>query len=33
VLFTGVTPRVMWIGIGGFIFFGAYEKTREQMMK
>ena len=19
----------MWIGIGGFVFFGAYEKTKE----
>lgn len=28
-LYKGVTPRVMWITIGGFIFFGAYEKTQE----
>ena len=27
-LFAGVVPRVMWISIGGFIFFGAYEKTK-----
>mmetsp|Transcript_7596 Transcript_7596/g.12286 ORF Transcript_7596/g.12286 Transcript_7596/m.12286 type:complete len:272 (-) Transcript_7596:1707-2522(-) len=27
-LFSGVGPRVMWIGIGGFVFFGAYEKSR-----
>jgi solute carrier family 25 S-adenosylmethionine transporter 26 len=24
-LFSGVQPRVMWISIGGFVFFGAYE--------
>ena len=27
-LFAGVTPRVMWISIGGFVFFGVYEKTK-----
>lgn len=27
-LFSGVGPRVMWIGIGGFIFFGVYEDCR-----
>lgn len=27
-LFAGVQPRVMWIGIGGFIFFGAFEKSK-----
>ena len=21
----GIQPRVMWISIGGFVFFGAYE--------
>jgi len=26
-LFNGITPRVGWITIGGFIFFGAYEKS------
>jgi len=26
-LFNGVAPRVMWITIGGFIFFGAYEQA------
>jgi solute carrier family 25 S-adenosylmethionine transporter 26 len=25
--FAGVQPRVMWIGIGGFVFFGAYEQS------
>ena len=24
-LFKGIQPRVMWISIGGFVFFGAYE--------
>jgi len=26
-LFKGIVPRVTWITIGGFIFFGAYEKS------
>lgn len=26
-LFKGITPRVTWITIGGFIFFGAYESA------
>jgi len=30
-LFLGITPRVMWISIGGFVFFGAYEATKEQL--
>lgn len=25
IFFSGVQPRVMWISIGGFVFFGAYE--------
>ena len=24
-LFAGVGPRVTWISIGGFVFFGAYD--------
>ena len=28
VLFAGVVPRTFWIGIGGFVFFGAYEKAK-----
>jgi solute carrier family 25 S-adenosylmethionine transporter 26 len=24
----GVGPRVLWIGIGGSIFFGVLEKTK-----
>jgi solute carrier family 25 S-adenosylmethionine transporter 26 len=27
VFFAGVQPRVMWISIGGFVFFGAYEQA------
>jgi solute carrier family 25 S-adenosylmethionine transporter 26 len=26
-VFSGVAPRTFWIGLGGFVFFGAYEKT------
>lgn len=25
VFWSGIQPRVMWISIGGFVFFGAYE--------
>ena len=28
-LFSGIQPRVMWISLGGFIFFGCYEKTKK----
>lgn len=28
-LFKGVGPRVLWIGIGGSIFFGVLEKTKQ----
>lgn len=28
-LFSGVGPRTMWISIGGFVFFGMYEKATE----
>jgi hypothetical protein len=31
-LFTGVMPRVTWIGIGGFVFFGAYEKSKQTLL-
>lgn len=27
-LFAGVGPRTVWISLGGFIFFGAYEKAK-----
>eukprot|EP00536_Pseudo-nitzschia_multiseries_P010293 jgi/Psemu1/258872/estExt_Genewise1Plus.C_3080034 len=29
--FSGVQPRVMWISIGGFVFFGAYEGFRASL--
>lgn len=28
-LMSGVEPRVMWMSIGGFVYFGAYENSRE----
>jgi solute carrier family 25 S-adenosylmethionine transporter 26 len=31
--FSGVQPRVMWISIGGFVFFGAYEGTKSLFMR
>lgn len=27
-LLSGFGPRVMWISIGGFVFFGVYEDVR-----
>lgn len=27
-LYAGVIPRTIWISLGGFIFFGAYEKAK-----
>lgn len=27
-LFSGLGPRVVWIGIGGIVFFGTYEEAR-----
>ena len=32
VLWSGIQPRVMWISIGGFVFFGAYESYRSVLM-
>jgi solute carrier family 25 S-adenosylmethionine transporter 26 len=32
-LFSGIQPRVMWISIGGFVFFGAYEGAKSMLMK
>ncbi len=29
VLFLGVQPRVLWIGIGGFVYFGSYEYSMQ----
>lgn len=28
-LFAGVAPRVMWISLGGFVFFGSCEKCKK----
>ena len=28
-LFRGIGPRVGWITVGGYIFFGAYEQAQE----
>jgi len=32
-LFAGVAPRVMWITIGGSVFFGAVETYRTLLAK
>ena len=32
-LFSGLGPRVGWITVGGFVFFGAYEKAQEVLWK
>ncbi|OQR97073.1 S-adenosylmethionine mitochondrial carrier protein [Achlya hypogyna] len=32
-LFSGVKPRTMWISIGGFVFFGAYETVSATLSK
>lgn len=31
--FKGIQPRVMWISIGGFVFFGAYEFFKGQLSR
>lgn len=31
-LFAGMGPRVVWISVGGFIFFGAYEKSKSLLL-
>lgn len=31
-LFAGMQPRVAWISIGGFVFFGAYELTKKSII-
>lgn len=33
VFFAGIQPRVMWISIGGFFFFGAYEQSKKFIEK
>mmetsp|Transcript_5837 Transcript_5837/g.17472 ORF Transcript_5837/g.17472 Transcript_5837/m.17472 type:complete len:344 (+) Transcript_5837:141-1172(+) len=32
-LYSGVVPRVMWISLGGFIFFGGYETSKDILSK
>ena len=32
-LFSGIGPRTMWISIGGFVFFGMYEKATATFAK
>lgn len=32
-LFRGIGPRVGWITLGGYIFFGAYEKAQELLWR
>ena len=27
-LFAGLTPRILWMSIGGALFFGVYEKIK-----
>jgi len=30
-LLSGIQPRVFWISLGGFVFFGAYEGSRSML--
>lgn len=32
-LFSGVVPRVVWISVGGSVFFGAYEAMRSFLVR
>ena len=32
-LFHGLGPRVGWITIGGYVFFGAYEKSMQLLWR
>jgi solute carrier family 25 S-adenosylmethionine transporter 26 len=32
-LYSGIAPRVFWITLGGFVFFGAYENASKQLWK
>ena len=32
-LFSGLGPRVIWISAGGFLFLGAYEKTKSMLLE
>ncbi|KAI9221171.1 S-adenosylmethionine transporter [Blastocladiella britannica] len=31
-LFRGIGPRTLWISVGGFIFLGAYEKSKRYLI-
>lgn len=31
-LLRGIGPRVMWISIGGFVFFGTYEQVKRLLL-
>lgn len=31
-LFSGLTPRIIWISVGGAIFFGSYESVRTKLL-
>ncbi|KAJ1722315.1 S-adenosylmethionine transporter [Coemansia erecta] len=31
-LFSGIVPRTVWIGIGGFVFLGSYEQAKATLM-
>ena len=33
IFFSGIAPRVFWISLGGFVFFGAYEKAKVVLNK
>lgn len=32
-LWQGVGPRILWIGLGGSIFFGVLEKAKELLAR
>jgi solute carrier family 25 (mitochondrial S-adenosylmethionine transporter), member 26 len=32
IFWSGIQPRVMWISIGGFVFFGAYEGFKSLLL-
>jgi len=31
-LFSGIGPRMLWIGVGGAIFIGSYEEFRRRLV-
>ena len=31
-LFAGFVARVLWISVGGFVFLGAYEKSKHLLL-